>query len=127
MKRIFIVTIFSALLIGIIFSTAAADALFKTYQFEFTLPDSWYYNEASLTYARCNSTSGNVFQFYEANIDLPETIEEIADFTADFFGAKDYVTDFEEIEIAGQKTALVGLRSGNKTGYMAMIKKRSIL
>ena len=123
MKRIFIVMILSALLIGVMFSAASADALFKTYQFEFTLPDSWYYDEAALTYARCKSNSGNVFQFYEAYIDLPETVDEIADFTAAYFGAKNYVTDFEEIEIAGQKTALVGLRAENKIGYMAMIKK----
>lgn len=123
MKRFFIVMILSALLIGVMFSTAAADALFKTCQFEFILPDSWYYEEAALTYARCKSSSGNVFQFYESNIEIPEKIEDIADFTADYFGAKDYVTDFEEAEIAGQKTALVGLQAANKTGYMTMIRK----
>lgn len=123
MKRIFILMIFSVLLIGVMLSTAVADNVFKTYQFEFTLPDSWYYEEAALTYARCKSNSENVFQFYEENIDLPETVEDIAECTVNCFGAKNYVTGFEEIEIAGQKTALVGLQAGDKNGYMVMIKK----
>lgn len=123
MKRIFIAMIFSALLICLMISAATADSLFKTNKFEFTLPDTWYYEESSLIYARCKSTDGKVFQLYESSLDLPETIDGIVDSTVTFFGAKDYVTDFEEAEIAGQKTALVGLQAANKTGYMTMIRK----
>lgn len=124
MKRIFIASLLSIMMIGII-TAANADVLFATNSFEFLLPDSWYYEEASMMYARCVSGSGDNFQFYESSTELPETIPEIVDSIADYFGAADYITRFEEIEIADQKTALVEFHSTSRCGYMTMFKRNS--
>lgn len=123
MKRILIVTLFSLLLIGLMITAASADVLFITNKFEFTLPDSWYYDESALTYARCKSSSGDTFQLLESDLDIPDTTEELVDCIANHFGAKEYVTGYEEVEIAGDKVMLVEMKANNKSGYMTMFKK----
>lgn len=123
MKRIGFLLVFSIVFIWMMVSIATADVLFTTNRFEFSLPDSWHYEKSSLLSVHCRSTSGYAFLFYESDLTFPDTIDEIADFTINTLGIKDYATDFEEVEIAGQKTALVELREETRYGLCAMIKK----
>lgn len=121
MKRLFAL-ILTVVLIGMS-SVASADLLFSTKRFDFVMPDSWGYEEAGSYYACCQSSSGDSFNFYEASTEFPETLEGIVDSTANFFGLKDYVTGYEEIEISGQKTALIGVASDVKSGFITMFPK----
>lgn len=121
MKRFFAL-ILSVVLIGMS-SVASADLLFSTNRFDFVMPDSWGYEKAWSYYALCRSSSGDAFNFYEASTEFPETLEGIVDSTANFFGLKDYVTGYEEIEISGQKTALISVASDVKSGLITMFSK----
>lgn len=125
MKRFFALILF-VILIGLMPSVASADLRFTTNRFDFVMPDSWGYNGAGVYYALCSSSSGESFYFYEASIEFPETLEDIADRAVAFYGLKDFFTGFEEIEISGQKTALASVRSDVKAGYVTLLPSGNI-
>lgn len=124
MKRFFAL-ILTVILIGMS-SVASADLLFSTNRFDFVMPNSWGYREAGLYYAFCSSSDGSSLDFYEAAIEFPETLDAITERCVSFFGVKDYVTGSEEIEIAGQKTALISVKSDVKSGYLTMLPSGNI-
>lgn len=120
MKRFFAL-ILTVVLVCLLITSASADLRFTTNSFDFVLPNNWYYLNASLYYAECRSDSSEAFNLYESNITIPETLEEIKEQVVQYFGAQDYVTGYEEVEISGQKTALVEFIANKKPGYMTLI------
>lgn len=121
MKRFFAL-ILTVVLVCLLITSASADLRFTTNNFDFVLPNNWFYYNALSYSAKCKSDSREVFNFYETDITFPETLEEIKDRVVQYFDAQDYVTGYEEVEISGQKTALVEMIANQMPGYMTMIR-----
>ena len=132
MKRI-ILALATFLLMVVLFSFAEADVFFQTGRFEFVMPDTWFYNEAGTTYAKCNHSENNVllesFQVYDdkKSYKLPEkSSEEIADIIIKLFGIQEeYSPTVEEMEISGEKHIVVRFKTDRMTGCATILNTGS--
>lgn len=128
MKRVVLILI--VLSLTLILGSAVAGYA-KTGRFNFTLPDTWLYEEAGFRNAKCgrfvNGQEVASFALFDEknNKPWPESPEEIAAVLIDEFNLKQHNTDaitWEEIEIAGQKTAKVTFFNTERgTAYLTAV------
>ena len=129
MKRILII-LAMALLTVCLFSVANADVLFQTNRLEFTLPDSWYYEDACFSYVMCRHVENDILAEAFEVIDYRKTrefaeksSEEIAELLIDAFNLKKYNPTMEEMEISGEKAVVVHFQTDKASGYSTIMNK----